>query len=292
MATKIYLIMDESTSMDEYVKTCSSACRLLTDERNIFFERIIFSSFDQIPYEEPNMNYLFIIPNNMEVVPPIIFAPMIRNRFKHALISFIIPYNDKAYIEKLTRFDVDTVFIKPTSITMTKRSINIIIDSFLEENHTVTEMIPLQVKNPKEIIMDTSITEETLSTRNLKKDVNALMMKMYCARQFKGYNYTLNAIIETINLMSDKKNVCVTKNIYPTVATRCKSTPQSVEHCIRNYIDKIFIEPNEFVVHNFMIPFGFTKRPSNAKFISIIADGFIEGWIYKLISNNIYDNAI
>lgn len=294
MATKIYLIMDEETMNDEYIKTCISACRLLTDERNIFFERIIFSSFDQIHNEDDGMNYLFIIPNNIEIVPAIIFAPIIRKKFNRALISFIIPFNEKEYVQKLARFDVDTVFIKPTSISLMKQSISILINSFIDQKIVTNIKTIQEVKKEKDSVIEPIQSElaDRLLPEYLTHDINTLFMRMYFGKHFKGYRYSMAAVMEAINVMKSGHNIYITKNIYPVIAKQFDTSTQNIEHNIRTYVERVFDEPNEFVIRNFMIPFSIDERPSNGEFISIIADGFLSGWVYKYINKNRFDKAI
>lgn len=293
MSTKIYLIIDEEIVNDEYVMTCTNACRLLSDDRNISFERIIFSSFDQIPSGEDGVKYLFIIPNNIEIVPAIIFAPLIRRKFDNAIISFIIPFNEKEYIQKLTRFDVDTVFIKPTSVSLMKQSISIIINEFM--SNKITDIRELrEVKKQKQSTLESTTKEyvDRFDPELLRKDINALLMKMYFGRHYKGFRYTKEAIILSIDALQNGHNIFVTKDIYPILARKYETTKQNIEHNIRTYIEKIFSDPNDFVISNFMLQFSMSARPSNGEFISIIADGFISGWAYKYINKENTYNAI
>lgn len=292
MVTRIYLIMDEATMDDEFIKTCRIACRLLHNNRDIFFDQIIFSSFDQIPKEEKDTNYLFIIPNNIEVVPSIVFVPMIRNNFKRAFISFIIPFNDKECIQKLMKFDIDTVFIKPTRSYMVKKSIEIIIYNLLYKK--VTDIERLKEVEESKMLVDVKSNTNKISTRIIKRDINTILLKMYFGKNFMGYKFSQYAILKCIELINDKKPVYITKTIYPYVAKKFNTNTQIVEHNIRTYIEKIFLNPNEFVMNNFVIPFKFkNSRPSNGEFINIIANGFIEGWIYNLINeDDIFNNVI
>jgi len=281
--TKIIMVVDEATKNDEFVKTCRSASRLCTKRANITFDQILFSAFDQFPEYNKTCNYLFIIPYNIELIPSIVFVPYIKQRFENAMITYIVPFNSKEYINKLIKYEVDNVFIKPTNVTLATKSLEILIDNFIDKSDS---------EYSDQVIIDKREQFDRLSTKNLKRDINTLLKNMYFRRNYKGYNFTIYAIIECINAMNLGETVYMTKDVYPRVARKFGTTSANVEHAIRMYAHKIFNDPNYFTTEYFIKPFELSYNLTNSEFLNLIADGFIDGWIYPLIGKDNIDKAI
>ena len=88
----------------------------------------------------------------------------------------------------------------------------------------------------------------------------------------KGYQYLREAIIMTVKDM-DIINA-ITKELYPTVAKRYKTTSSRVERAIRHAIEVAWDRGDVEVLNGF---FGYTVsnvkgKPTNSEFISMIAD--------------------
>lgn len=73
------------------------------------------------------------------------------------------------------------------------------------------------------------------SSKNLEDIINNVLMDLGIRQHLKGYTY----IVEAIKLMYEDEDAIsgITKNIYPGVAKRCKSTPLRVERAIRHAIE-------------------------------------------------------
>lgn len=88
----------------------------------------------------------------------------------------------------------------------------------------------------------------------------------------KGYQYLRDAIIMTIN---DNEMInAVTKQLYPEVAKRHKTTSSRVERAIRHAIEVACTRGNEECFYKL---FGYTVstlkgKPTNSEFIALIAD--------------------
>ncbi len=88
----------------------------------------------------------------------------------------------------------------------------------------------------------------------------------------KGYQYLRDAILMTIN---DNEMInAVTKQLYPEVAKRHKTTSSRVERAIRHAIEVACTRGNEECFYDL---FGYTVstlkgKPTNSEFIALIAD--------------------
>ena len=88
----------------------------------------------------------------------------------------------------------------------------------------------------------------------------------------KGYQYLREAIMMVIN-NTDVINQ-ITKQLYPDIASKYKTTPSRVERAIRHAIEVAWGRGEQAAVENI---FGYTVsaakgKPTNSEFIAMIAD--------------------
>ena len=88
----------------------------------------------------------------------------------------------------------------------------------------------------------------------------------------RGYHYMREAIIMSVNDM-DVLNY-ITKELYPSIAKKCNTTPSRVERAIRHAIEVAW---NRGKVDAIDALFGYTinnhkGKPTNSEFIALIAD--------------------
>ncbi len=114
-------------------------------------------------------------------------------------------------------------------------------------------------------IQNTSF-EEVISeqTGNIREITNVL--REFCiGANLKGYNY----IREAIQYRIKNPNCAVTKEMYPEVAKKFKTTASRVERAIRHAIESAW--DSQKVVEVFEKYFG-NQQPTNGEFIAAIAD--------------------
>lgn len=108
--------------------------------------------------------------------------------------------------------------------------------------------------------------------RNLNVAVTNIIHEMGVPAHIKGYHYLRDAIlmvIEEVNLLG-----AVTKELYPMIAQKYKTTPSRVERAIRHAIELAWDRGNVDMMNKF---FGYTinldrGKPTNSEFIAMIAD--------------------
>ena len=88
----------------------------------------------------------------------------------------------------------------------------------------------------------------------------------------KGYHYLRSAILHCIE--DSEMLECVTKLLYPTVASEFQTTPSRVERAIRHAIEIAWDRGDIETLNSY---FGFTVntgkgKPTNSEFIALIAD--------------------
>ena len=148
------------------------------------------------------------------------------------------------------------------------------------ENETVYERIRMLclTKLSKEVYIDESVGldkndhVDRPSDRAIELSVTKTIHSVGVPANIKGYQYLRDAIIMSIK---DTELInAVTKQLYPRVAHRHKTSPSRVERAIRHAIEVACIRGNEEELYKL---FGYTVnnnkgKPTNSEFIAMIAD--------------------
>ncbi len=115
------------------------------------------------------------------------------------------------------------------------------------------------------------IQEET-SSRDLERQVTAIIHEIGVPAHIKGYQY----LREAIGLAVDDMEIinAVTKVLYPTVAKKFNTTSSRVERAIRHAIEVAWDRGDLETLQKY---FGYTVsnakgKPTNSEFIAMIAD--------------------
>ncbi len=90
--------------------------------------------------------------------------------------------------------------------------------------------------------------------------------------KLRGYTY----LREAIQIMSHKRGLSITKELYPEVGQRCNASASNVERSIRSAINAGWNRRDEEVWRLYFgnKTEGTLRRPTNAEFISRLADGW------------------
>ncbi len=113
---------------------------------------------------------------------------------------------------------------------------------------------------------------ESVSKDTLEASITEIIHEVGVPAHIKGYQYIREAIVLAVNNMDVINSV--TKQLYPTLARKFKTTPSRVERAIRHAIEVAW-ERGQIDVNNQM--FGNTisatkGKPTNSEFIAMIAD--------------------
>jgi len=107
---------------------------------------------------------------------------------------------------------------------------------------------------------------------DLETKVTNILHEIGVPAHIRGYHYMREAIIMSVNDM-DVLNY-ITKELYPSIAKKCNTTPSRVERAIRHAIEVAW---NRGKVDAIDSLFGYTVnnhkgKPTNSEFIALIAD--------------------
>lgn len=110
------------------------------------------------------------------------------------------------------------------------------------------------------------------TTYDLETKVTNILHEIGVPAHIRGYHYMREAIIMSVNDM-DVLNY-ITKELYPSIAKKCNTTPSRVERAIRHAIEVAW---NRGKIDAIDALFGYTinnhkGKPTNSEFIALIAD--------------------
>lgn len=198
---------------------------------------------------EKQNEYDFIV---MELLIPEIDGLELLENMKKANIKkplIVLTSYKKDYTVKMTNeYGVDYYMLKPCSMNSLEKRIL--------EIANVTESVPESVDNKKTIEMS----------------ISKLLHSLGVPSHVKGYQY----IRESIYMMYAQKEMIrgITKEVYPAIAERFKTTSTCVERAIRNAIEIGWTRGNLNLMEEF---FGYSvdydkTKPTNSEFIATLAD--------------------
>ena len=149
---------------------------------------------------------------------------------------------------KLSKFGVDYVLIKPTKI------------------NTLYNLLTDMINNPNAHLSDDAYNVD------LDSEITELLHEIGVPAHIKGYLYLRASIImvyHNIELLGQ-----ITKTLYPEIAERFSTTPSRVERAIRHAIEVAWVRGNvEAISDIFSYTISYNKsKPTNSEFIAMIAD--------------------
>ncbi|MGN1142806.1 MAG: sporulation initiation factor Spo0A C-terminal domain-containing protein [Oliverpabstia sp.] len=104
------------------------------------------------------------------------------------------------------------------------------------------------------------------------KKIYGIIRKLGVTSKYKGYFFVADAIELAMN--SQGKPILITKDIYPYLARKYKTTPMNIEHNIRTVINVCW-ETNKAGMDE-IAGYPLTSKPTNSEFIDMIAYNLLE----------------
>ncbi len=212
---------------------------------------------------------------------------IVENEPDVVLLDIIMPHLDGiGVLEKMNSMEnlKDTIVIVLSAIgqdAITQRSIMLGAEYYMVKpfelellykriKEVKQGMVESSKNNTKKTILQSSF--ESVSKENLEASITEIIHEVGVPAHIKGYQYIREAIILAVNNMEVINSV--TKQLYPTLAKKFKTTPSRVERAIRHAIEVAWAR-GEMEINNSM--FGNTisatkGKPTNSEFIAMIAD--------------------
>jgi len=140
------------------------------------------------------------------------------------------------------------------------------LDSLVMRIRQLKELI----KNP--IQKGTSFRNQRGRELSLETKITGILHEIGVPAHIRGYHYMREAImmaVEDLDILN-----YITKELYPTIAKKCNTTPSRVERAIRHAIEVAWSRGKVEIIDSM---FGYTisnhkGKPTNSEFIALIAD--------------------
>lgn len=99
------------------------------------------------------------------------------------------------------------------------------------------------------------------------REVYRLIRKLGATSKYKGYYFVAEAV--KISMESQEQPIKITKDIYPYLAKKFKSTPMNVEHDIRTVINVCWTVNKSYL--NIIAGYPLVYKPTNSEFVDMLA---------------------
>lgn len=98
-------------------------------------------------------------------------------------------------------------------------------------------------------------------------EVYRLIRRLGATSKYKGYYFVAEAVKLSMELQEHP--IKITKDIYPRLAKKFKSTPTNVEHDIRTVINVCWSVNKNFLDH--IAGYTLIYKPTNSEFVDMLA---------------------
>lgn len=99
------------------------------------------------------------------------------------------------------------------------------------------------------------------------KEVYRLIRRLGATSKYKGYYFVAEAV--KISMELQEHPIKITKDIYPYLAKKYKSTPMNVEHDIRTVINVCWTANKHYLDRIAGYPLSY--KPTNSEFVDMLA---------------------
>ncbi len=245
--------------------------RILLADDNKDFSDIVYAHLKK----QPDMEVLAIAQDGVEA-----YTMILEEKPDVVLLDCIMPHLDGlGVLEKINNSNLDK---KPMSIIfsaisqekVTQRAIDLGAEYYIVKPFDLDALVARirQLKIQKVTDNNIIINNKNSAAANLESKVTSMLHEIGVPAHIRGYNYMREAIMMAINDM-DILNY-ITKELYPSIAKKCNTTPSRVERAIRHAIEVAWNRGKIDAIDNL---FGYTinnhkGKPTNSEFIALIAD--------------------
>lgn len=99
------------------------------------------------------------------------------------------------------------------------------------------------------------------------REIYRLIRQLGVTSKYKGYYFLAEAVKLSVEMQG--RPIKITKDIYPTLARKFKSTPVNIEHNIRTVLNLCWSSGKETL--NAIAGYFLRYKPTNSEFIDILA---------------------
>lgn len=99
------------------------------------------------------------------------------------------------------------------------------------------------------------------------KEVYRLIRKMGATSKYKGYYFVAEAV--QLSMEIQERPMKITKDVYPYIARKFKSTPMNIEHDIRTVINVCWCVNKKIMDE--VAGYTLNYKPTNSEFVDMLA---------------------
>ena len=99
------------------------------------------------------------------------------------------------------------------------------------------------------------------------REIYRLIRQLGVTSKYNGYYFLAEAVKLSVEMQG--RPIKITKDIYPTLARKFKSTPVNIEHNIRTVLNLCWSSGKETL--NAIAGYSLRYKPTNSEFIDILA---------------------
>ena len=246
---------------------------LLADDNREFCDAIL--SFLN---KEPDMEVVHVAHDGMEAYQKIKeLKPDI------AIIDGIMPKLDGlGVLEKLNlsnateHMPICIILSAITQDKITQKAMELGAEYYIAKPFDL-EALVLRIRQLKDEIkspITKSLGLRTMQSRelSLESKITSILHEIGVPAHIRGYHYMREGIMMAVDNLEILNYI--TKELYPTIAKKCNTTPSRVERAIRHAIEVAWSRGKVEIIDNM---FGYTinnhkGKPTNSEFIALIAD--------------------
>ena len=208
-------------------------------------------ALEKVEQLKPDVLILDLIMPNLD---GLVVIERLSNKSERPKIVVLSAVGQDKITQKAINLGADYYIVKPFDL-------NILIDR-------VRQMVDINT----EFMQQTQKRSSNFSIDNLEAQITDIIHEIGIPAHIKGYFYIREAIsmvINNVELLS-----AVTKELYPSIASKYNTTPSRVERAIRHAIEVAW---NRGCVETLNSLFGYTTtkdrgKPTNSEFIAMISD--------------------
>lgn len=207
-----------------------------------------------------------------------IFAYTRRNE-SEIILNSVLADNPDVVVADLSLSDTDSVAVMQKAKSILSKSPAFVILSEIDNKFVERQVIesgaafflskPFEAERLYDVIKSVAFRKDENGCIDAEILVTEMIQNLGIPANIKGYRYIRTAILECVTNRSCLD--CITKHLYPAVATKYETTPSRVERAIRHAIETAWERGSRESMNAFFGTSNIT-RPTNSEFIALAVD--------------------
>ena len=223
-------------------------------------------ALELISREEPHVVLLDIIMPHLDGLGVL---EKLQNSAHRPKIIILTAFGQETMTQRAVNLGANYYILKPFDLETLGNRIRQLHDDFSESSVQQTN-----AGSNRKNISNTQFSNGILPpmTKNYDVEVTRMIHQMGVPAHVKGYQYLRDAIVCVV--LDVSLLGAVTKELYPMIAVKYKTTPSRVERAIRHAIELAWDRGNIDFMNRY---FGYTinvdrGKPTNSEFVAMVAD--------------------